>query len=209
MAIRVLIADDHPIIFNSVRSFLGLYPDIEVVGIATSGQEAIAMTRKLEPDILVLDFKLPDHKGSEVIAEVKAITSSLKILVFSAFARREYVESAFDNGASGYLTKDEPLEVLVEAIRGVANGEQGWLSRKIKGELMSIIQQKEGGGPKITNRETEIVTKIAEGKTNQQIAYELHLSPKTVEKSVYKLYQKLGARSRVELAVRSIRRNGL
>ncbi len=181
MAIRVILVDDHPVIRNGVKNILAATMDIRVIGEAGSGEEAIDLVNELNPDVLVLDMELPGKNGVQVTEELKASGSSVKILAFSGYEDREFIQGVLNSGAAGYLTKDEPGEVLVQAIRGVAGGQQGWLSRKVKAALVTMYQEDERPANRISPRESQVYGLISEGKTNKRIALELKISEKTVE----------------------------
>ncbi len=205
MSIRVILVDDHPVIRNGVKNILAATMDIRVVGEAGSGEEAIDLVNQLNPDVLVLDMELPGKNGVAVTEELKASGSPVHILAFSGYDDRQFIQGVLNSGAAGYLTKDEPGETLIQAIRGVAEGQQGWLSRKIKATLMTMYQEDEPSNTRISPRESQVYGLVSEGKTNKRIALELKISEKTVEKYIYNLFQKFDVASRVQLAVMKAR----
>lgn len=133
--IRVILADDHVVVRIGIRNLLSRSPDISVIGEASNGVEAIQLVNELTPDVLLLDMEMPELDGVEVARRLRTAKSSVKILALSAYNDKQYILSMFDQGASGYLTKDEAPEKIIEAVRGVANGEQGWMSRKVAARL--------------------------------------------------------------------------
>jgi len=201
MAIRIILADDHAVLRSGLKNLLERSMDLQVVAEVGNGLEVIDLVNHLQPDVLVLDVELPGKNGIAITEELKASHSNVRILVFSGYDDPFYIQGVLDSGAAGYLTKDEPGEVLIQAIRGVASGQQGWLSRKVSATVMSLYQKQEHSENNITRREGDVYTRVAEGKTNKQIAFELSISEKTVEKYVYSLFQKFDVVSRVELAV--------
>ncbi len=201
MAIRLILADDHPIIRKGVKDFLGQTEEIEVVAEAKNGLETIQLVNEFSPDVLLLDMELPDKSGVEVIQDLKAAGSPVNILGFSAYDDQELIRGFLETGAAGYLTKDESIENIIDAIRGVANGQQGWLSRRIKAIMLNVYRMGDNWHNKVSPREAQVCKLIVQGKTNKQIGYALNISEKTVEKYIYKLFQKLEVVSRVELAV--------
>jgi DNA-binding NarL/FixJ family response regulator len=201
MSIRVLLVDDHPIIRNGIRNILRTTMDIEVVGEADNGNDVFELVKRLQPDVLVLDMDLPGKNGIQVTEELKAAGSPVQILAFSGYDDRQFIEGVLQSGASGYLTKDEPIETVIDAIRGVAGGQPGWLSRKVKAAIMSMYKDEERAGQHVSPREAQVYGLISEGKTNKYIARELSISEKTVEKYIYNLFQKFDVVSRVQLAV--------
>jgi DNA-binding NarL/FixJ family response regulator len=130
-SIRVVLADDHPLIRSSIRSVLHKTNDIRVVGEANNGYEALDLVHSLDPDILLLDMEMPGMKGVEVAEELEAAGSSVPILVLSAYEEKQFILSVLASGAAGYLTKEEVPEKIIQAVRGIAKGETGWVSPKI------------------------------------------------------------------------------
>lgn len=128
--IRVLIADDHAIMRVGIKNILSRSPEICVVGEANNGAEALDLIHELNPDVLVLDMEMPVMDGVEVARRLQAMKSPVRILVLSAYDDRQYIIEMLKMGASGYLIKDEAPEVIVDAVQGVARGEEGWISRK-------------------------------------------------------------------------------
>ncbi len=201
MTIHIILADDHPIIRNGVKNFLSSTKDIEVIGEAENGDKAVELVNELKPDVLLLDMEMPNKNGIQVAEELKNSGSSVQILAFSAYDDPEFIRGVLNLGVAGYITKDEPVQGIIDAIRGAAGGEQGWFSRKIRAAIMSLYNNNQHFGKRITPREIQVCELIFQGKTNKEIAYDLHLSNKTVEKYVNNLFQKLNVASRVELAV--------
>jgi DNA-binding NarL/FixJ family response regulator len=129
--IRVVLADDHPLMRRGICSLLNRTEDIEVVGEARNGYEALSMVHELDPDVLLLDMEMPGLPGMEVAKELEAAGSGVPILALSAHEDKQYILGILATGAAGYLTKEELPETIVRAVRGVAKGENGWVSRKI------------------------------------------------------------------------------
>jgi DNA-binding NarL/FixJ family response regulator len=138
--IRVVLADDHPLMRLGIRKMLSRTGDIEVVGEASNGYEALEMVSTLEPDVLLLDMEMPGMKGYEVAQELEASGSPVPILVLSAYEDRQYILGVLASGAAGYLTKEELPETIVKAVRGVARGEQGWVSKRIAHRIEEWIE---------------------------------------------------------------------
>ena len=202
--IKVLLADDHPVVRKGIRNMLDEAVGIHVLGEADSGADVIKLVAQLSPDVLLLDMELPDMSGNQVICELKSSQSSVIILALSAYADKGYITGALTNGASGYLMKEEVPEYIIEAIRGVARGEQGWVSRQVAAHLSTWMQQEEES-QRLTPREIEVLRGVVDGKTNQEIAFTLEISEKTVEKHLVGIFTKLNVASRVEAAVRAVR----
>lgn len=203
--IRVVIADDHPIVRSGIRDLLQRAMDIQVVGEASTGKEALTLVEETVPDVLLLDMELPDMKGVEVARQLQQRGSSIKILVLSAHDEPLYIHELIEAGAVGYLVKEEAPQVIVDAVRGIASGEQGWVSRTVAAQMVSWMRGEEEGAIKFTPREMDVLRLVTEGKTNQNIAALLWISEKTVEKYLYTIFQKLGVSSRTEVAVYAVR----
>ncbi len=203
--IRVVLADDHPVVRAGIRNLLEKVVDIEVVGEASTGQEALRLVNDVTPDVLLLDMELPDIKGTEVAQKLQSSKSPVKILALSAYDDGVYIRELLELGAAGYLIKEEAPETIVEAVRGVAYGEQGWVSRRIAAQMVSWVRGDEREGLKLTAREMEVLKHVVGGKTNQNIAAALGISEKTIEKYMEAIFAKLGVASRVEAAVYAVR----
>jgi DNA-binding NarL/FixJ family response regulator len=207
---RVLLVDDHPVVRKGIHDLLNEAAGIAVVGEASHGAEALQLVEQLSPDVLLLDMELPDMPGNQVISKLKARGVTVTVLALSAYADREYITESLAHGAAGYLVKDEVPENIIEAIRGVARGEQGWVSRQVAAHLSTWMQEKEAGKTKLlTPREIEVLRQVVGGKTNQEIAFALGISEKTVEKHLEGVFARLGVTSRVEAAVHAVREGWL
>jgi DNA-binding NarL/FixJ family response regulator len=205
--IQVLIADDHPIVRNGIRNILEPAVGITVVGEAESGQQALEMIGTLHPDVVLLDMQLPDISGIEVVKKVDEAGILVRILGLSTYDDNEYISQLLSLGASGYLLKEEVPETIVEAVRGVARGETGWVSRKVAAKLTQILQDEQRGTAVLTPREMDVLQLVVEGKTNAEIGLNLGISEKTVEKHLDAIFRKMGVVSRVEAAVMAVRQN--
>ncbi len=203
--IRVILADDHPIVRAGIRNLLNRTSDIQVVGESGCGPDIIPLVNELKPDILLLDMELPGMAGVDIARRLQLMRSPVKILVLSGYDDKQYIMQMLELGASGYLTKDEAPELIVDAVRGVAQGEHGWLSRRVSAQVTAWMLE-EGSDPKrLTSREIEVLTLLTNGKTNQAIGLALGISEKTVEKYLDTIFRKLGVSSRVNAAVRAVR----
>jgi DNA-binding NarL/FixJ family response regulator len=205
--IRVLLADDHPLVREGLRNLLTKNVGMEIVGEANDGIEALELVQTLAPDVLLLDMEMPGTSGIEVAQQLKLTNSPVKVLALSAYDDQEYIMGVLRNGAAGYLLKGELLETIADAIRGVFRGEQGWLSRDVSAQVATWAQ-KQGNQTNLTEREIEVLRLVVEGKTNQEIGLTLGISEKTVEKHLMNIFTKMEVSSRVEAAVQAVR-NGM
>ena len=137
--IRVLIVDDHPVVRTGIRNMLEPAMGISVVGEASTGSEALQMIENLQPNVVLLDMKLPDMSGIDVIKQIYEAKSSSRVLGLSSYDDREFISQLLNYGASGYLLKEEVPEYIIDAVRGVAHGEAGWVSRKVAALLSQIF----------------------------------------------------------------------
>ncbi|CUU58095.1 DNA-binding response regulator, NarL/FixJ family, contains REC and HTH domains [Parafrankia irregularis] len=208
--IRVLLADDQPLVRAGFRVFIDAAPDMEVAGEAADGAEAIRLATELVPDVVLMDIRMPELDG---IAATRAITADprladTRVLVLTTFEVDEYVFEALRAGASGFLGKGIEPEELVSALRVVAHGD-ALLSPLATRQLIAdyIARPRQTSTPALgtldglTNRETEVVRLVAEGLTNDEIAERLFLSPATAKTHVNRAMTKLGARDRAQLVV--------
>ena len=203
--IHVLIADDHPIVCTGIRKMLDPVAGMKVVGEAHTGQEALQMIEKLKPHVVLLDMELPGMNGVEVIKQLKDKGSNTHVLGLSAYDDREFIFQIISLGASGYLLKDEEPARIIEAVRGTARGETGWISQRVAEKLTQVLQRSKDGGNDLTPREMDVLRHVVEGKTNGEIGVALGISEKTVEKHLESIFRKMGVASRVEAAVAAVR----
>jgi RNA polymerase sigma factor (sigma-70 family) len=197
MKIRVLVADDHAIIREGLRVMLGNQPDMEVVAVAANGREAIQLVEKHEPDIAVIDLSMPELNGVEAIQQMMPRHPHLQVVVLSIHESKPYVHRALKAGAKGYLVKETAGLEVVDAVRAVQRGER-YLSQSITDLLTTESFQKLQSlidvSPleALSPREREILQLVAEGKTSQEIAERLSISPKTVDTYRSRLMHKIG-----------------
>ena len=203
--IRVLIVDDHPVVRTGIRNMLEPAMGISVIGEASTGSEALQMIENLQPNVVLLDMKLPDMSGIDVIKKIYEAKSSSRVLGLSSYDDREFISQLLNYGASGYLLKEEVPEYIIEAVRGVAHGEAGWVSRKVAALLSQILLKDKEDGTALTTRELEVLRLVVDGKTNDQIGVSLGISVKTVENHLHAIFRKMGVISRVEAAVMAVR----
>lgn len=205
--IRVLLVDDHPIIRSGIRMLLEQAPDIVVVGETDRGDDVLSLVDRLTPDVLLLDMEMPGKSGVDVARELQASGSPVRILVLSAYDDDQYISSLLSNGAAGYLTKEEALGRIVEAVRGVARGEDGWFSRRAAAQIAALARKDSGSSAQaLTEREEEVLEMLAQGWTNTRIANEMTVSERTVRFHLSNIYDKLGVSSRAEAIAWALRR---
>lgn len=194
--IRVLLADDHRVVREGLQALLEAEGDIEVVGEAQTGRQAVQQTRKLRPDVVVMDIAMPLLNGLEATRRIVKEVPAIRVLILSAYGEDEYIRQAVRLGAAGYLVKQTSAEVLGQAIREIHKG-NAFFSPAIADRLHSLSLEapdrrgalKEKAG--LSSREVEVLQLIAEGKANKQVARELGISIKTVEKHRQHLMSKL------------------
>lgn len=204
--IRVALVDDHPVVLDGIRILLQSAEDIEIIGEAVTGCEALQLVELSKPDLILLDIELPDISGIEVAQRLHASGCPSRILALSAHIDEEYLRDLLQVGIAGYLTKDEEPAVILEAIRGAAKGEKGWFSRQIVALMGAwALAEAERQKPQLTRRELQVLHLVVEGNTNQSIGQRLKISEKTVEKHLESIFAKLEVASRVEAAVFAIR----
>lgn len=209
--IRVLIADDHAIVREGLRALLEAQADIEVVGEATNGEEAVNQTKEIQPDIVLMDITMPRMSGLEATRQIKEQCPEVKILVLTMHESDEYFFKMLDAGASGYFVKGGSSAELISALRVVWHGDVFLYPTLAKKLLSEYLQRVRAGHDKesydgLTNREREIVKLIAEGRTNQEIADLLVLSVATVQTHRARTMAKLGLHSRTELVKYALKR---
>ena len=209
--IRVLIVDDHVIVREGLHALLEAQPDIEVVGEATDGGEAVNKTREVQPDIVLMDITMPGMNGLEATRHIRQHSPDVKILVLTMHEGDEYFFKMLDAGASGYFIKGGSSSELITALRVVWSGDVFLYPTMAKKLLSDYLQRVRTGQDKesydgLTNREREILKLIAEGHTNQKIADLLVISLATVQTHRAHIMAKLGLRSPTELIKYAIRR---
>jgi DNA-binding NarL/FixJ family response regulator len=205
--ISVLIVDDQDLVREGVRILLDAEPDLAVVGEAADGSQALAQARRLDPDVILMDVRMPEMNGIEATSRLIAAGCRARILMLTTFNLDEYVYHALKAGASGFLLKDASRERLTSAVRAVSAGE-ALLAPAITRRLIEDFCRgpapsaaADGAAGRLTERETSIVLLIAQGLSNAEIAARLYLSEATVKSHVARVLAKLGMRDRVQIAI--------
>jgi DNA-binding NarL/FixJ family response regulator len=195
---KILIVDDHPLLRAGLKGLLALEPDMIVAGETGTGAEAIRHIRLWAPDVVLLDWFLPDATGAEIAREIKAARPKARILLYTACEDERIIESAVRAGADGYLLKGEDTETLLHAVRAAARGES------LAGRSLRRAGTPDGNGKgaPLTRREMEVALLVAEGRSNKEIACRIGISEPTVKFHVGNLFRKLAVAGRMELAIR-------
>ena len=208
MTVRVLVADDQDLVRTGLSMILDAQPDIEVVGQATDGRQAVALARRLRPDVCLFDIRMPGMNGIEATRELAGpdVADPIAIVVITTFDLDEYVHGALKAGARGFLLKDAGPELLVQAIHAAANGD-ALIAPNVTVRLLAAFSDTRLGRPPsqpvepLTGREEQVLITVAQGRTNSEIADELHISLSTVKTHLASVMAKLGARNRVEIVM--------
>lgn len=205
--IRVLITDDHIVVRKGIRALLATEPDIEVVGEAKNGREAVTEAKRLNPDVILMDMVMPEMNGVEAISRITGQQPGARILVLTSFAADDQVFPAIKAGALGYLLKDSEATDLIQAIHQVFRGEPSLhptIARKLLQELSRPIEQPPTSDP-LTEREMDVLRFLAKGQSNQEIADQLVISEATVRTHVSNILGKLHLASRTQAALYALR----
>jgi two-component system, NarL family, response regulator LiaR len=203
LTIRVLITDDHGVVRQGLRMFLSLDPDIQVVGEAQDGHEALEMARELKPDVVLMDLLMPVMDGLESTKAIRTELPEVEVIALTSVLESASVTGAIRAGAIGYLLKDTDAEGLHQAIRGAAEG-RVQLAPGAAERLMREVRAPENPEA-LGDRETEVLRLLARGKANRQIASELHVEEQTVKAHVSSILRNLGVRSRTQAALHAVR----
>ena len=205
MSIRVLVADDQSMVRAGFRMLLTGEQDIEVVAEASNGLDAVAMTRRLNPAVVLMDIRMPEIDGIEATRRILAANSAARILILTTFGLDEYIYEALCAGASGFVLKDDPPEQLIAAVRTVAAGNALLSPAITKRVIQQFTRIPRPAPPKevgeLTEREHEILRLIADGLSNAEIGHKLYISETTVKTHVTHILQKLGLRDRIQAVV--------
>jgi DNA-binding NarL/FixJ family response regulator len=201
--IKVILADDHSRVRAGMRSILERHPHIVVVAEASDGEEALRKVEEHQPDILLLDVEMPFMNGRQVATTIKQRALPVQILAVSAYDDQHYIQGMLQSGAAGYITKDEVPDLLLEAVEGIARGEEGWVSRRVAKKIASWEDNLDSEQHTLTPRELEVLQLLKEKKSNQAIAADLGISLEVVNLHVKLLMAKLGVNTRAELVVKA------
>jgi DNA-binding NarL/FixJ family response regulator len=201
--IRLLVADDHPVVRDGLRGMLAGQPDLEVVGEAADGAEAVALVPRLYPDVVLMDLRMPGMDGVEAIRKLRTSCPDVRVLVLTTFDTDTDVVRAIEAGATGYLLKDTPREELMRAIRAAARGE-AVLAPAVATKLLGQMRAP-APGP-LSARELEVLELIARGATNREVGAKLFISEATVKTHLLHVFDKLGVSDRTAAVATAIER---
>ncbi len=198
--IRILIVDDHPVVRAGLASMLGTQAELDLIGSAPSGEDALRMIEEREPDVLLLDLRMPGMSGVETLHALKSAGRSVRVIILTNYETDEDIYRAVQAGAQGYLLKDTSLREMLEAIRTVHAGKR-YIPRHIASRLAERMVR-----TNLTARELEILKLLSKGPTNKQIGHALGISDNTVRNHVLKIIEKLEVSDRTEAATTAIQR---
>ncbi|MER5716497.1 response regulator transcription factor [Streptomyces sp. NPDC002132] len=208
MSVRVVLADDQPLVRSGLRVIMADHPDLEVVGEAATGAEAVELVRDLSPDVVVMDIRMPGMDGIEATRRITAGPSDTRVLVLTTFDEDDHVYGALRAGASGFAVKDMSLDDILTAVRVVAAGDAliaPGVTRRLIADFVARPETVPRRPPRpvagITEREREVLTLVGRGRSNAEIAEDLFISVATAKSHVSRLLTKLDARDRVQLVI--------
>jgi two-component system, NarL family, response regulator LiaR len=203
MSISILITDDHGVVRQGLRMFLGSEPDFDIVGEATNGKEALRLARELRPNVVLMDLVMPVMDGIEATGKIRSELPEVEVIALTSVLEDASVSGAVKAGAIGYLLKNTEAEELSKAIRAAAAGKVQ-LAPEAAERLMREVRSPDGTEP-LTEREAEVLRLVARGRANKQISSELFIADKTVKTHVSSILMKLGVKSRTQAALYAVR----
>ncbi|MBO3752386.1 response regulator transcription factor [Streptosporangiaceae bacterium NEAU-GS5] len=201
--VRLLLADDHPVVRDGLAGLFARDPEFEVVGEAGDGAEAVRLAEELRPDVILMDLRMPGTDGIAAIAELARRGVAARVLVLTTYDTDSHVLPAIEAGATGYLLKDAPREELLRAVRAAARGE-AVLAPSVAARLMSLVRAP-GAGP-LSRRELEVLELVAAGSTNRETAARLFITEATVKTHLLNIYAKLGVNDRAAAVAEAFNR---
>ena len=204
--IRVLIADDHPVVRGGLRGMFATQPDLELVGEAETGTEAVSLTRRLKPDVILMDLRMPEMDGVAATEQIKHSDPETRVVVLTTYDSDSDILRAVEAGATGYLLKDTPEETLYEAVRAVAEGRP-----LLAPSATTLLMERTRRPPEenLSGREIEVLGLVAKGLSNREIAEALWISEATVKSHLIRIYAKLGVTDRTAAVTTAIQRGML
>ena len=209
---KVLIADDHSTFSEGLQRVLSEEQDMQVVGIARNGEQAVVMAREFQPDVVIMDIAMPVLNGIEATRQIKEMLPTTAVLVLSAYGYAPYVFSVLEAGAGGYLLKNTPMRELIRAIRALRDGESVFDQEVAEKVLKNLVKSWRGGlatSNQLKPRELEVIRLGARGLSNEEIAEKLNISPRTVQTHFTHIFTKLEVGSRLEAILRCLKEGWL
>jgi DNA-binding NarL/FixJ family response regulator len=206
--IRILIADDHPVVREGLFAMLSRESDFEVVGEARDGVEAVNKTKELNPEVVLMDLRMPELDGVEAMNQIKSAKPDTKFIILTTYSDDEYIFRGIEAGARGYLLKDAPREELFKAIRAVHRGEsliQPVVASKVLDRLMEL-SRRAPSGEELSERELEVLRLMAKGAANKEIGVELSIAQSTVKTHISTIFQKLGVNDRTQAVTEALKK---
>ena len=207
-AIKILIADDHPVVREGLFAMLSRQADFEVVGEAKDGVEAVNKTKELSPDVVLMDLRMPEMDGVVAMRQIKAVMPDVKFIILTTYSDDEYIFSGIEAGARAYLLKDAPREDLFKAIRAVYRGEsliQPVMASKLL-DRFSELSRRTPSGDELSRRELEILGLMAKGAANKEIGAQLNIAQSTVKTHITNIFQKLVVNDRTEAVTQALKK---
>jgi DNA-binding NarL/FixJ family response regulator len=208
--IKILIADDHPVVREGLITMIKRELDFQVVGEATNGVEAVNKARELKPDVVLMDLRMPELDGVEAIRQISSTEPNIKYIILTTYSDDEYIFRGIEVGARAYLLKDAPRDELFKAIRAVNRGEsliQPVVASKVLDRFAELSRQAQSAPPDVlSERELEVLKWMAKGDANKEIAAQLNITDSTVKTHISNIFQKLGAKDRTEAVMNAMRR---
>lgn len=207
-AIRILIADDHPVVREGLFAMLSREPDFEMVGEAEDGVEAVDKAKELSPDIVLMDLRMPELDGVEAIKQIKSARPGTGFIILTTYSDDEYIFRGIEAGARAYLLKDAPRDELFKAIRAVHGGEsliQPVVATKVLDRLTEL-SRRAPSGDELSERELEVLRLMSKGAANKEIGAQLSIAQSTVKTHITSIFQKLGVNDRTEAVTEALRK---
>ena len=208
--IRILVVDDHPIVRQGITSLLSNYPEFEIVGEADNGQDAVVLAMEEEPDVVLLDIRMPGESGLEVLRRIRPLQPQARVLMLTSFDDDEYVVGALRAGAQGYVLKNVSDEMLVNAIRGVYRGERVLSPQAAERVVQQLLNEEPAPVPMVDvtfdEEERRILRLLTEGASNVEIADALYMSLSSAKRKLRAIFDKLEVDNRAEAAAEAVRR---
>ena len=207
-AIKILIADDHPVVREGLNAMLSREVDFKVIGEAKDGAEAVSKVKELKPDVVLMDLRMPEMDGVEAMRQIRSIDADVKFIILTTYSDDDYIFSGIEAGARAYLLKDAPRDELFKAIRAVYKGEsliQPVVASKLL-DRFSQLSRRTPSGEELSEREIEVLCLMAKGAANKEISAELKIAQSTVKTHITNIFQKLEVNDRTEAVTQAIKK---